>query len=406
MAGVEGDVLSVDIGTTLSRPPSRPRWCRRKKKKKALRALRDFSGGALAESLATLLTYRWDSLKVRSQVQTSSTALPRLGLTRGIRFACGQAFVFGGLYWLTFRSIEYGLKRAGLSNEIGDPTRRSGDRTAIEAGVQVDNKQESFARTARNTFIKCTAANFICSVLETPFDVVRMRMQSGRAKRMNTMGALQASFQNLQMLHRSGGAVAVLGTFSTQLTKALPYEWIEFTVQSYADKGLKKTIGRQLPSLSKLSEVIPISEILSGAVSGVVATVVTMPADVMRSQILVDATGSVSVRKRVLKMLSTGTALRGLKMRLYVNGTSDACPAVIVSTPIPSVTSILLALTLDSVRFPVCMNKSDLRGGLFLRSAGERRCVGGNVWGSMRIDDFQIFYKARGPARAAGRLDM
>ena len=68
---------------------------------------------------------------------------------------------------------------------------------------------------------------------------------------------------------------------------------------------------------------IPLNEMLGGAVAGVAATALTMPADVIRSQTLVDVSGG-SFRERVRRMVSSGSALKGLRMRMAVNVTFAA----------------------------------------------------------------------------------
>eukprot|EP00873_Tetraselmis_striata_P045825 jgi/Tetstr1/466089/TSEL_010673.t2 len=235
--------------------------------------------GAAGEAAALAATYPLETLKVRCQTtgRSMQQVLTCLLAEHGALRVMGQlyhgsvpavmtAMVTGAVYLSIFSWMQ-GTVQAGLDRiSVAPPPTK----TAAADGSQSDGPKWRDS-SVLSAGISAGATSAIIACLELPSEVVRLRMQAGASAHM---GFGQQLRQALADMHRIGGWTYL----APCLAKEVPQDATEFAAYG----KLTRTWNAHMPA--NIQEV-PGAEWLIGAGAGAAATLVSMPADVIKTRV-------------------------------------------------------------------------------------------------------------------------
>jgi len=175
----------------------------------------------------------------------------------------------------------------------------------------------------RNTIYLASSAiaEFIADIFLCPFEACRIRLVSQPDFATSLMGTAQ------RLVSENGFVPAFYSGFVPILFKQVPYTMAKFAVQGKAAESIYQSLGSDSKNMSKGGN-IGVS-LLSGVIAGVVAAIISHPADTLLSKINKGgAGGSGSMMSRMMNIVGETGVLKlctqGLGARCVMIGTLTA----------------------------------------------------------------------------------
>ncbi|ORY81994.1 mitochondrial phosphate carrier protein [Protomyces lactucae-debilis] len=251
-----------------------------------------FSAGALCCTLTHGATTPIDVVKTRIQVDSALKGSGMLAAARSIVAAEGPAVLLTG-FGATAAGylVQGGAKFAGYEffkktfiDLAGGPEAAMSSRTAIYLGAS-------------------SAAEFFADVLLCSLEATRIRLVSER-------GFATGLLPGFARIAREEGLKGFYSGFIPLLCKQVPYAVGQFTTHEWLNEAIFKAIGEERKA--KLSHAeSTLVELTSGIGAGVVAAVLSHPADTLLSKINKGKGGDGSAVHK-LGVLARETGFRGL----------------------------------------------------------------------------------------------
>ncbi|XP_073671439.1 mitochondrial glycine transporter B isoform X2 [Paramisgurnus dabryanus] len=227
---------------------------------KAHPALKAFMCGSLSGTCSTLLFQPLDLVKTRLQTLQNNMhpGAPKvgmitvffnvirteklLGLWKGVSPSFMRCIPGVGIYFSTFYSLKQHFFQDGSPN--------AGEAVLLGAGA------------------RCVAG-----VAMLPFTVIKTRFESGRYHYKSVAGALKSVCQN-------EGPKALYSGLTATLLRDAPFSGIYVMFYSQAKKSLPQEISS--------SSFVPVVNFSCGVVAGILASLATQPADVIKTHVQVN----------------------------------------------------------------------------------------------------------------------
>merc|ERR1711966_406504 len=208
-------------------------------------------------------------------------------LLTGLAPTCFGYFVQG---WFKFGGVEYFKIKA---------VETLGEQKAW------DNKTNIYLGAA-------AGAEFIADVFLCPLEATRIRLVSNPTYASSMPGAMA------KMASEEGVVNAFYSGFGPILAKQVPYTMAKFAVQGRAAEAIYESMGKS-PKECTSSENVSVS-LSSGVVAGVVAAIISHPADTLLSKVnkagaggtgsIVTRLGRIAAETGVVKLCTQGLAAR------------------------------------------------------------------------------------------------
>ncbi|KAF2074660.1 hypothetical protein CYY_004055 [Polysphondylium violaceum] len=293
--------------------------------------------GSLSKVTESLLMYPLDTIKTRLQFQGEQSRQSVKRTYSGILHALKSTIrheslrgVYRGylahiLYVVPSAAISFVCYEAIVKQIKKTHTAKSERSMATSFGGGVTSGTADGGLGVLVPILGMTLARVSGSIIRTPFDVIKMRQQvSGSLLNEKRKQENQSAYQILKRLLKSGG---LLKWSSVSLLRDLPFSAIYFTSYELSRNYQKKLINLNNHTNVK-RKLTPINNLTAGAIAGAVGTILTIPIDVIKTNLQTQdllpkekrrsSSGIVSAIKYIISTEGYRGLTKGLGTRLLV----------------------------------------------------------------------------------------